>query len=108
MRSKFALIIVTISITAGALLVVRQQRLQAVYEMTKALNRAAEDDRALWRMRTEIARRATPEAVRLLAESLGPLKPIPRQLAPMPSFSELTMFFEQILSLEEPPISLDP
>ena len=69
MRSKLASIIVSTTLVAVALLVVRQQRLQAVYEMTHALNRASEDDRGLWQLRLEIAQRVRPEALRALVEN---------------------------------------
>ena len=65
------------TLTATALLVVRQQRLQAVYEMTRALDRAAKDDRALWGVRVLLARGTSPERVRDMAVALGPLRPIP-------------------------------
>lgn len=78
------MLIVIGALTAAALLVMRQQRLQAVYEMTRALDRAAEDDRGLWKLRTDIARSITPQRVRRMAEALGPLRPIPQGLCPVP------------------------
>ncbi len=80
MRAKLILLVLATGLTAAALLVVRQERLQAVYEMTRALDRAAENDRRLWTLRIEIARRITPNQVRRMAESLGPLRPIPLEL----------------------------
>ena len=91
MRAKLILLIVSGGLTAAALLVVRQQRLQAVYEMTRALDRAAENDQKLWKLRVEIARQITPERVERMAEGLGDLHPIPLEIcepapsAPMPA-----------------------
>jgi len=76
-RAKIMALILVGALTAIALLVVRQQRLQAVYEMTRALDRAARDDRDLWGVRVLIARGTSPERVRDLALALGPLRPIP-------------------------------
>ncbi len=80
MRTKLVLLVLVGGLTAAALLVVRQQRIQAVYDMTRALDRAAENDRKLWRLRIEIARQITPTRVRRMAENLGPLRPIPLEL----------------------------
>lgn len=80
MRAKLILLILTGGLTAAALLVVRQQRLQAVYEMTRALDRAAEHDRKLWKLRIEIARQITPDRVERMAANLGGLHPIPLEV----------------------------
>ena len=80
MRAKLILLIVTGGLTAAVLLVVRQQRLQAVYEMTRALDRAAENDQRLWKLRVEIARQITPDRVERMAEGLGDLHPIPLEI----------------------------
>lgn len=77
MRAKIMALILIGALTATALLVVRQQRLQAVHEMTRALDRAARDDRDLWGVRVLIARGTSPERVRELAVALGPMRPIP-------------------------------
>lgn len=84
MRAKVVTLILATALTAAGLLVVRQQRLQAVYEMTRAIDRAAQDERATWRLRAEISRRLDPETLRRMAEVLGPLQPIPREVAPGP------------------------
>jgi hypothetical protein len=82
MRGKAMLLIASGAAVAVGLLVVRQQRLQAVYEMTRALERAAEDDRSLWIVRAEIARAIRPEEVAAMASRLGPMAPILREVAP--------------------------
>jgi len=81
-RSKLMILIACGSAVSAGLLVVRQQRLQAVYEMSRSLERAAEHDRTIWRVRAEIATSVTPERVRVMAEKLGPMAPIPRELCP--------------------------
>ena len=80
MRAKLMLLVLSGGLIAAALLVVRQQRLQAVYQMTRALDRAAADDRRLWVVRTEIASRTTPERVSVLARALGPTRAIPQEI----------------------------
>lgn len=77
MRAKLMFILVTIGLVSCGLLVVRQQRLQTVYDMTKALQRSVQVERTLWTLRSQIGRETRPEAVRALADSLGPLRPIP-------------------------------
>jgi len=84
MRAKVVTLILATALTAAGLLVVRQQRLHAVYEMTRAIDRAAQDERATWRLRAEISRRLSPRDLRRMAEILGPLQPVPREVAPGP------------------------
>lgn len=84
MRAKVVTLILATALTAAGLLVVRQQRLQAVYEMTRSIDRAAQDERQTWRLRAEISRRLAPGELRQMAESLGPLQPVPHEVAPGP------------------------
>jgi hypothetical protein len=79
MRSKLLMLIVCGAGVATGVLAVRQQRFHAVHEMTRALERAAEHDRALWRVRAEIARGTRPDNVRRMASALGPFTPMPRE-----------------------------
>ncbi|HBS29183.1 MAG TPA: hypothetical protein DEB06_06960 [Phycisphaerales bacterium] len=87
MRAKVVTLILATALTAAGLLVVRQQRLQAVYEMTRAIDRAAQDERATWRLRADIARRITPDSLREMAKEVGPLQPIPLEVSPGPRSS---------------------
>lgn len=82
MRAKLMLLIAGGAAMSVGLLVVRQQRLQAVYEMTRALERGAEHDRVLWQVRARIAREIKPDNVRQMASAMGPLLPIPREVGP--------------------------
>lgn len=77
MVAKLAMLILVMALTAASLLVVRQQRLQAVREMADAAERAANFDRTLWRVRVEIAEAVTPEDVTAMAKALGPMHHIP-------------------------------
>lgn len=83
MRAKLMLLIASGAAVSVGLLVVRQQRLQAVYEMTRALERSEEHDRSLWQVRADIAEAVRPETVRQMMLALGPMSPIPRHLAPV-------------------------
>lgn len=84
MRGKASVLVVTGAALAIALLVVRQQRLQAVHEMTRSLERGAEHDRALWELRTRISKAIAPSEVRAMAERHGPMTPILREVCPDP------------------------
>ncbi len=77
MVAKLAMLILVMALTAASLLVVRQQRLQAVREMADAAERAATFDRTLWRVRIDIASRVTPAEIAQMAQALGPMHPIP-------------------------------
>lgn len=88
MRLKAMILIASGAAVAVSLLVVRQQRLEAVYEMTRSLERGSAADRDLWTLRAQIAHATRPEAVIALASRLGPMNPIPRELAePAPGLS---------------------
>lgn len=73
---KLALIIVSGAVIAACLLAVRQQRIQAVHDMTRALERAAQADEELWRVRVEIARHVSPDSMHAHVKRIGPTKPI--------------------------------
>jgi hypothetical protein len=75
--AKIAAVIVAMGIVAGALLSLRQLRLQAVHELADVQRRVAEHDRTLWHLRVEIAARTTPARTDELAKSLGPLEALP-------------------------------
>ncbi|MCA9305441.1 MAG: hypothetical protein KDA16_02845 [Phycisphaerales bacterium] len=74
---KFALLILIGAGAGASLLVVRQQRLQAVHEMTEAAERMIEMERTLWRLRAEIASRVTPQDLEEEYASRQAMEPIP-------------------------------
>lgn len=75
--------LILIGASAGAsLLVVRQQRLQAVHEMTRAAERMIEMERALWRLRTEVASRVTPQRIEADFSDDIAMEPIPLEWCP--------------------------
>lgn len=84
MRLKAMILIVSGAAVSVGLLVVRQQRLQAVYEMTRALERGSINDRDLWTLRAQIAESIRPEHVTKMAAALGPMNPIPREICNTP------------------------
>ncbi|MDX2115488.1 MAG: hypothetical protein SFZ24_07690 [Planctomycetota bacterium] len=85
MTAKFMLLILAGTTMSVGLLVVRQQRLQAVHDMTRALERAAEHDRTLWAVRSDIARALQPDEIHALAVARGFTTPIPRQVCDLPA-----------------------
>jgi len=70
MFSKLLVIIVAMGLTAMGLLIVRQQRIDAAHEIARTHEQIREHERALWRIRSEIARRCRPDEIRRLIESL--------------------------------------
>ncbi len=79
MAAKLAAVIITLGLIAASLLSMRQSRLQAAHEVTAARLRIREHDERLLKLRTEIASRVTPRAVREMLEETGELD----RLAPL-------------------------
>lgn len=77
MMAKLCIVIMAVALTAASMLTVRQQRLDAVYELSRSIERAAAHDRQLQEVRIEIARFITPSTVRTLASRFGQFQPIP-------------------------------
>lgn len=77
MLAKLCIVIMAVALTAASLLTVRQQRLDAVYDMSRSIERAAAHDRQLQEVRISIARMVTPDSVRTLAARHGEFQPIP-------------------------------
>lgn len=76
MVAKLAVLIVALGACACGLLMMRHQRAQAAHELATARLRIVETEARLWRLRSEIAQRVTPEEVARLSSSLGPLQPL--------------------------------
>lgn len=94
MLAKLCIVILTVTLTAASMLTVRQQRLDAVYDMRRSLEAAASLDRKLQEVRIDIARRVTPDSVVQLAGSLGPMEPIPAEWSD-PLLTVLTASYER-------------
>lgn len=80
MLGKLAFLILVAAGTAAGVLAIRQQRLVAMHNMARSVERSAELDRKLWHVRADIAERITPGRVRAMVEGdegLGDLGPIP-------------------------------
>lgn len=67
---KLLLVIIAAGLIATALLVTRQQRVEAAHELTTLHRRMTGHDRALWQLRATIAERCRPEAVRDMIEDV--------------------------------------
>lgn len=76
MLAKLIAVVLGLTLTATSLLVVRQQRLQAVSEMTEAIGRAEALERRTWRLRAEIGAMSAPSELRAALERVGPFEPI--------------------------------
>jgi hypothetical protein len=64
-----------------ALLALRQQRYETSSEISKTHWRILEQERAIWRMRADIARRSSPKDIRAAADRLKlDLEPIPNRV----------------------------
>jgi hypothetical protein len=69
--------------TAGAVLLgARQMRMQAAHELTLARLRVVQHDNELYRVRSKIAARITPEQVKQMAAEVSPLKSIASDVEP--------------------------
>jgi len=77
MLAKLCIVIMAVALTAASLLTVRQQRLDAVYDMSRSIERAAAHDRQLQEVRISISKAVTPDAVRTMASRFGDFQPIP-------------------------------
>jgi hypothetical protein len=73
MLAKICVLIVCLGVAAAVLLHMRQARLQAVHELAKVQLRMNERDRDLYRVRTQIAAKVTPERIEEAAKRFGPL-----------------------------------
>lgn len=82
MVPKALILVAAGGVVSLGVLVLRQQRLDAVHEMTRSLERAADAERLAWQLRARIADAVEPTNVRRMAAGLGPMKPIPREVCP--------------------------
>ena len=73
MLAKLSVLIVGLGVLGCMLLGLRQLRTQAAHEMAEVQKRVAMHDRQLWALRSEIARRITPDKVEPMAVHLGAL-----------------------------------
>ena len=78
MFHKLLAILLTTLVTAAAVLVVRQQRLEIAHEAARTFMQCHRHERALWTLEERLASAARPEAVRLaVQEAGGAWTPIP-------------------------------
>lgn len=104
MFAKFAAMITFFALCAASLLSMRQERLQALSEMTQAQLRINRQDDRLWMLRTKIAERITPPQIEQMTAGLVDLQPI----APYKALTK-----EQLAALTDgapvgPPAPLNP
>lgn len=71
MFAKLLAIILAFGATGCALLVIRQQRIDTVHEMSVIHQRLLNHERTLWELRSEIAKRCRPSQVRLAMNQVG-------------------------------------
>ncbi|MEM1167408.1 MAG: hypothetical protein AAGI30_14100 [Planctomycetota bacterium] len=80
MVRKLVILVAVFAMTALAVLVLRQQRLLAAAEMTRAVERAQALERQTWRLRGHVMALSSPQRVALLVagveERLGRFEPI--------------------------------
>ena len=97
MIRKLAACLITLTIAAVAVLVLRQQRLLAVAEMTEAAGRTERLERLLWEVRADIAELTTTDRIEQLASTLGPDAGELVPLTPLPEY-----FDPSVAMLDEP------
>ncbi|CAN5749271.1 hypothetical protein BH11PLA1_BH11PLA1_07660 [soil metagenome] len=76
MLPKVLFLILGLGATAAALLTMRQQRLDIVHQMAVIHARILENDKAVFDVRTQIARALEPAHVEKLALNIGPMRPL--------------------------------
>ncbi len=89
---KLLLIILTIGGTASSLLVMRQQKVETIHDISGAYHRLRENERTLWMLQVEVARRNHPEELRRRLINLNlDWQPIPASpsYSPNPDTSRL-------------------
>lgn len=74
MFAKLLTLILCVGVLAGVLLALRQARVQAAHDLADLRLMHAQQDREMRAVRAGIARMVTPDAVRRMAQRLGPLK----------------------------------
>lgn len=73
---KLALLILTVAAASAAQLSIRHQRLQAVHEMTSAINEEADLNRRFQSLRVRVARAVTPSQILAAGEARWELAPM--------------------------------
>ncbi|MSR29527.1 MAG: hypothetical protein EXS03_08145 [Phycisphaerales bacterium] len=71
MFAKIAALVLGIGVLACGVLVERQQRYELARDISRAHWRMLEQERTLWALRAEIARRTRPDEVRMAVERLN-------------------------------------
>ncbi len=86
MFAKITAIIVGIGILACGVLVQRQQRYELARDISRAHWRMLEQERTLWSLRAEIARRTRPDEIRTAVQRLDRrCRAIPYRIEELPS-----------------------
>ena len=67
---KVSFIVVALGAMGLGLLALRQQRYEVSNQISRAHNRVVDQERAIWRMQAEVARRTDPRDIRDAAERL--------------------------------------
>ncbi len=81
MFGKLLAIVVVLAVMALALLVERQRRYETTLEIARTHSRILEQERAIARLRAEVARRIRPGEVRLALRAIsGDWVPLPHRL----------------------------
>lgn len=80
MFGKLLAIILVLAVMALALLVERQKRYETMLAISRTHAAIIEQERAIWRLRAEVARRVRPDEVRLALQSVpGEWEPMPHR-----------------------------
>lgn len=81
MFAKLVVIVLVVAVMALALLVERQKRYETMLEISRTHAAVIEQEREIWRLRAEVARRVRPDEVRLALRSVsGEWEPLPHRL----------------------------
>lgn len=68
---KLILIIVAAGAIAGSLLVIRQQKVETIHDISRAYTAARQRQQMMWNLELEITRRTHPQVLRKQMDAMG-------------------------------------
>ena len=86
MKQLICYLILAVGVTASALLVYRQKRIDTANEMLRVHRRLLDHEQTLWKLRRDIATQCHPEKLRRAMERIA------EEWAPLPALPEIPVF----------------
>ena len=99
MYAKLLMIILATGAVASGLLVLRQQKVETIHEISRAYHRQRQQERTLWLLQARLAWQCRPEALRELLErqrlDWQPIPALPTPIEPRPVDPTASMIAHQ-------------